>query len=264
MNKASNLSTFRSTYKVHTSQLPKNFIYGINPIAEAIKAGYLKRLFVLNSLIISNRRVKELVNLAGERGIKVEEMGIQRWIKALYGAQHQGVAGIIRNFTGTSLVDVLRDFQEKGAVVLLDGVNDPHNLGAVIRNAASVGATVILPKTNVPSINATVHKVSAGCTFITKIVLDQNLSQAINRLKKEDFWVTALDPHHGTSIFDFEFPKRFVAIFGSEERGVRQKLIEKSDYLLRIPMAEGVDSLNLSTAVAVTLYFYKRWQEMGR
>jgi len=242
------------TARVHASQLPKNFVYGINPVREALRANYLKKAFIGRT---DNPRVKELISAIRSLSLPILPLSEQRWFPALKDAIHQEIAGITKPFVGTTLLEALSNEADVSCVVMLDGVNDPHNLGAAIRNVRAAGAVLILPKHGVPEINATVHKVSAGCSFSTPIVLGENLSQAIDTLKKSGFWVAAMDAHRGESIFKFEFPKKFAVIFGREERGVRRILSEKSDFLLRIPMANGVDSLNLSSAVAVTVFLFR-------
>lgn len=247
--------------KVHISQLPKNFIFGINEVREALRAGALRKAFISADSCKTNPRLNQLREEIRDARIEVRELSTQAWFKALENAVHQGAAGITKPFTGETILEALDNLPESAAAVLVDGINDPHNLGALIRNAAAVRALVILPKHGVPKINATVHKTSAGCTYLTPIVLGENLSQAMDILKQHGFWVAAMDAHEGESIFSFEFPKRLAVVVGSEERGVSKKLREKSDFHLRIPMAEGVDSLNLSAAVAVTLFFFRASQE---
>ncbi len=243
--------------KVHVSQLPKNFIYGINPVQEALKHGFIKRLYVLRLGSLVSRRIKDVLTQAREHFIPVEEMGEKPWFPALSSANHQGICGITKPFQGITIVELVEKLADPACVVLLDGVNDPHNLGAVIRNCAGAGAGVILPKNNVPKVNATVHKVSAGTTFLAPIVVGENLSQAIDTLKRNDYWIACLDPAEGESVFHFDFPRKLGVIIGREERGVRRRLSEKSDFHLRIPMTEGVDSLNLSSALAVTLFLFR-------
>ena len=240
--------------RVPVSQLPKNFVYGINPVREALRANYLKKAFVGRT---ENPRVKELISAIRALQLPILPLSEQKWFPALKDATHQEIAGITKPFVGMTLPEALSTQKDVSCAVMLDGVNDPHNLGAVIRNVRAGGALLILPKHGVPKINATVHKVSAGCSFSTPIVLGENLSQAIDTLKKAGFWIAAMDAHRGESILKFEFPKKFAVIFGREERGVGRILSEKSDFHLKIPMRNGVDSLNLSVAVGITVYLFR-------
>jgi len=245
--------------KTPVSQLPRDLVYGVNPVYEALHHGYLRRAFLLDC---NDERHLPLQEQLAAAGVEVEELAQTPWFPALRETSHQGVAGIIRRFQGGLLAEAVESLGAgPAAVVLVDGVNDPHNLGAVIRNAAAAGAGVILPKHGVPSINCTVHKVAAGYTFRTPIVLGENLAQSIAYLQKHEFWVAALDAHEGESVFDFNFPSRLGLIVGSEERKVRRLLRERSDFMLRIPMASGVDSLNLSVAVGVVLFFHRAYVE---
>lgn len=238
--------------------MPRDLIYGLNPVREALHHQHLRRAFLLR---LEDQRHQSLREELAAAAIEVEELAQAPWFPALQGAAHQGVAGLIGRFQGLPLLEAVDALGSSCAAVLVDGVNDPHNLGALIRNAAATGAAVILPKRGVPGINCTVHKVSAGYTFRTPIVLGENLAQAVAFLQQHRFWVAALDAHEGESVFDFEFPKRLGLIVGSEERRVRRLLRERSDFLLHIPMASGVDSLNLSVAVGVVLFFHRAYTE---
>ncbi|OGK09829.1 MAG: hypothetical protein A2Y63_04800 [Candidatus Riflebacteria bacterium RBG_13_59_9] len=246
--------------RIPVSQLPNDFIFGINTVGEALTAGGLRRLFVSAG---DSKRLQKLVEEAQAAKIPVERLEDAPWFSALKEFAHQGVAGITRPFLGSLLGEVVPQLPETAAVLLVDGVNDPQNLGAVIRCAAAAGAAVVLPKHGVAPINATVHKVSAGATYRTPIILGENLAQSIAFLKKHGFWVAALDAHSGESMFSFEFPRRTAFIVGSEERGVRRLLKDKSDYRLTIPMQAGVESLNLGVSAALALFFFRAYWERG-
>ena len=212
----------------------------------------------------ASQRLAQLKKSASDAGLRAEILEDAPWFPALEGFSHQGVAGITEPYTGALLGEVLPKLGSVASMLLLDGVNDPQNLGAVIRSAAAAGAIVILPKHGTAPVNCTVHKVSAGMTYRTSIVIGENLSQAVDRLKKNEFWVASLDAHEGESIFSFDFPKRAAFIVGREERGVRRMLKEKSDYRLTIPMQEGVESLNLGVSTALALFFFRaHWARAG-
>ncbi len=241
--------------------MPAHFVYGINPVSEAMRAGALRRLYLHKVHKAASRRLEQLKQAASAAGIFVEPLNEAPWFPALEGFSHQGAAGITEPYTGMLLGEVLPRLGEVGSVLLLDGVNDPQNLGAVIRSAAAAGAAVVLPKHGTAPVNCTVHKASAGATYRASVVLGENLSQTVDRLKEHDFWVVSLDPREGESIFSFDFPRRTAFIVGSEERGVRKKLREKSDFGLTIPMQEGVESLNLGVSTALALYFFRaHWE----
>jgi len=247
--------------KVPLPQLPKNFIYGINPVAEALAAGQLRRLYLS---VAGSPRLAALAERAGAAGIAVQILEEAPWYPALKGCAHQGAAGVTRLFTGALLAAAVARLPEPAAVLLLDGVNDPQNLGAAIRSAAAAGAAVVLPQHHAAPITATVHKASAGLTYRTPVVLGENLAQAMDYLKQRGYWVACLDAHAGESVFRFEFPRRIAFIAGSEERGVRRLLREKSDFRLTIPMQPGVDSLNLGVAAALALFSFRAfWERAG-
>lgn len=238
------------------SQLPGDFIYGINPLTEALGVRAVKRVFLSSA---KSERLAHLKSLAEAQGISVELLEGAPWYHALEGMAHQGVAGITRVFRGELLADVIAKLPAEAAMLLLDGVNDPQNLGAAIRSAAAAGAPVILPKFGVAPVNCTVHKASAGMTYRTPIIFGENLAQAVDSLKDKGFWVASLDAHGGDSMFTFEFPKRMAFVIGSEDRGVRRLLREKSDYVLNIPMQAQVESLNLGVSAALSLFFFRAY-----
>jgi 23S rRNA (guanosine2251-2'-O)-methyltransferase len=242
--------------KTPTSQLPDDFIYGINPLTEALAAGAVKRVFMAAS---RSERLGDLRKLIEKKGIQIEDLQGAPWYPALESTPHQGVAALIRPFRGELLSDVLAGLPPEAAMLFLDGVNDPQNLGAAIRSAAAAGAPVVLPKFGVAPVNCTVHKASAGMTFRTPIVFGENLAQAVDSLKDKGFWVASLDAHGGDSMFTFEFPKRMAFVIGSEDRGVRRLLREKSDYVLNIPMRADVESLNLGVSAALALFFFRAY-----
>jgi 23S rRNA (guanosine2251-2'-O)-methyltransferase len=239
-----------------TGQLPEHFAYGINPVKEALIAGALTRLFTAAT---ESDRLSELRELAKQAGVTAEPLEEAKWFGALARLPHQGAAGIIKPFRGLTLGEVVESLPPTAAAVLLDGVNDPQNLGSVIRTAAAAGAAIVLPKHGVPEVNATVHKVAAGTTFRARIVLGENLSQAVRYLKDQGFWVAALSAHEGEDAFTFEYPQRTAFVIGSEERGVKRKLVEHSDYRLNIPMEAGVESLNMGVSAAIALFLHRAY-----
>jgi 23S rRNA (guanosine2251-2'-O)-methyltransferase len=207
--------------KTQTAQLPDNFIYGINPLAEALTAGAVKRVFLAST---RSERLEKLRAAAKQKGITIESLESAPWFAALESVPHQGVAALTRPFRGELLSEVVAGLPPDAAVLFLDGVNDPQNLGAAIRSAAAAGAPVVLPKFGVAQVNCTVHKASAGMTYRTPIIIGENLAQAVDYLKSQSFWVASLDAHGGDSLFSFDFPQPVAFIIGSEERGVRRLL----------------------------------------
>ena len=134
-------------------------------------------------------------------------------------------------------------------------MQDPQNLGAVLRTAAATGVdAVVLPKAGGCPVTPAVHKASAGMSLIVPIVEDENLARALDYLKEHGYWVIGCDSADGEDATTFEFPHKRVIVMGNEAEGMRRLMRESCDYIVRIPMAPGIDSLNISVATAVVIY----------
>ena len=180
--------------------------------------------------------------------------------------KHQGVIGYLAAYEYATVDEILDKAREKGEspfVILLDDIEDPHNLGAIIRTANLAGAHgVIIPKHRASGLTATVAKTSAGALNYTPVAKVTNISKTIEELKKEGMWFVCADMG-GTTMYDLDLKGSIGLVIGSEGKGVSRLVIEKCDFVASIPMFGDIDSLNASVATGVLAYEIVR-QRMGK
>lgn len=197
------------------------------------------------------RRAEEIAALAARRGIPLREVGAGECDR-LSGVRSQGIAAAIRyRYADFAAAVRLTD----GPIVFLDGIEDPHNLGAVIRTAAAVGAgAVVIPKHRAAGVTAAVMRASAGTAVSVPVCRVTNLVRAIGDARHAGCWVTGLDAAGAGLLGPGEAGRRAALVVGGEGRGLRPLVARSCDEIARLPMAGGVESLNASTAAAVALY----------
>ena len=180
--------------------------------------------------------------------------------------KHQGVIGYLASYEYATVDEILDKAREKGEspfVILLDDIEDPHNLGAIIRTANLAGAHgVIIPKHRASGLTATVAKTSAGALNYTPVAKVTNISKTIEELKKEGMWFVCADMG-GTTMYDLDLKGSIGLVIGNEGKGVSRLVKEKCDFVASIPMFGDIDSLNASVATGVLAYEIVR-QRMGK
>ncbi len=231
-------------------------IYGLNSVMEALRG--TRRAFELFVAAGGNdRRLEKLLALAAERGVPVRQRD-KRDIARLCGTDHhQGVALRAEQFAYAQLADILEKHtvQQDGLLLVLDGVQDPHNLGALIRSAACAGAqAVIIPKDRAVGVTAVVEKASAGAIETIPVVEVTNVAQTLEELKQAGFWIYGADGESPLSIFDQKLSGAVALVIGSEGEGIRPLVRKKCDFLVSIPLQGGVNSLNASVAGGIMLF----------
>jgi 23S rRNA (guanosine2251-2'-O)-methyltransferase len=241
---------------VPLGQLPSNLIYGLHAVGIALDQQLLKVLFFDQSRM--NERIQHMHAQASEQRLELRPLQRQGWSRVLPGDIHQGIAGILHDTPPIFLEDVVSEAGDDSAILILDQVQDPQNLGAILRTAAATGVdAIVLPKAGGCPITAAVHRASAGLSLLVKVVEDENLARALEFLKDRGYWVVGCDSEGGEDATLFEFPRKRAIVMGNEAEGMRRLVRESCDYLVRIPMAPGVESLNVSVAAAVILYLAK-------
>ncbi len=232
-------------------------IYGVNPVLEALRG---KRrafeLFVAGGS--SDRRYAKLLELAKERGVPVRQRE-KGDISRLCGTEHhQGAALRVEAFAYAGLEDILgrwRASGETGLLVVCDGVQDPRNLGALIRSAACAGAHgVVIPKDRAVGVTATVEKASAGAVETIPVAQVANIAQTLEELKKEGFWIYGAAGDAAASVYGQDFRGNTVVVIGGEGEGIRPLVRKRCDHLVSIPIRGGVSSLNAAVAAGVFLF----------
>ncbi|MEL7832514.1 23S rRNA (guanosine(2251)-2'-O)-methyltransferase RlmB [Fodinibius sp. Rm-B-1B1-1] len=237
------------------------YIYGRNPIKEALtnEAERVEKIFVRDSL--HDSQLPELFNLASQHRIPISHVPGSKLYDLVGSVNDQGVVALMSQISyqdfGNWLDSV--DTSTYPAVLLLDEIEDPGNLGAILRTAAAAGIeAVLVPKHRQAPVNATVHKTSAGTAGRIPIVRVGNLNQAIMELKDEGFWIGGLDMDGEQKLWDLEIDRPLAFVVGSEGSGISQKTLEHCDYKFRIPMENRVESLNASVSAALLCYEWKR------
>lgn len=237
--------------------MKEEIIYGMNPVIEALRG---KRrafeLFVARGG--ADRRLDKLLKLAAEKGVPVRNREKGDLDRLCGTPHHQGVALRVEAFAYADLSDILdrwRESGENGLLLVLDGVEDPHNLGALIRSAACAGVHgVVIPKDRAVGVTAVVEKASAGAIETVPVAQVVNLAQALDELKKEGFWIYGTSDRAPASLYGQDFTGNVALVIGSEGEGIRPLVAKKCDFLISIPLRGGVSSLNASVAGGVVLF----------
>jgi 23S rRNA (guanosine2251-2'-O)-methyltransferase len=231
--------------------LKQETIYGIRPVVEALDSGR-RRVFEVIDAVGS----EEVAKAAGARGVDVKRASRQRVEKLARGGVHQGVAAGVEPYPYSGLEEILST--PEPLVLVLDGVTDPRNLGAVLRAADAAGASgVVIPKDRAVGVTAAAVKASAGASEHVRVARETNLRRAIDKMKGAGLWVYAAEVG-GTPYTELDLAGAVALVLGSEGRGVRRLVREGCDGTVSIPMLGAVESLNVSVASAVLLYEARR------
>ncbi|ABP81283.1 TrmH family RNA methyltransferase group 3 [Streptococcus pneumoniae] len=246
------------------SQLEK--IYGLHAV-EALLRHHPKR--VKQVWLAEGRgdpRVQVLIELAAQARVSVgqcERREMDAWVEGV----HQGVVADVSpsQVWGEAMLDELLDRAEGPPLLLvLDGVTDPHNLGACLRTADAAGAlAVIVPKDKSATLNATVRKVACGAAEVIPLVAVTNLARTLEKLQQKGLWVVGTAGEAEQSLYAQDLTGPIVLVMGAEGRGMRRLTREHCDYLVRLPMAGSVSSLNVSVATGVCLFEALRQRGRG-
>lgn len=227
-------------------------IYGINPVLEALRAGRVTALRVSSR---GGDRVAALAADAARAGIAVERIAPEALDRIAGGGVHQGVAADVRDQAAYSVEDLVAGAAGAPLIVVLDGVEDPHNVGAILRTADAAGADgVVRQSRRAAPLGGAAAKASAGAVAHVKIAEVVNIARAIEALKAAGVWTVGLagEAEQSYDRIDFRLPTAIVV--GAEGTGLRRLVRERCDWLVRIPMRGHVQSLNVSAATAVTLF----------
>jgi len=230
-------------------------LHGINAVTEALKANPEKIERICVERGQKNPRIQAIVELARQNGVRIE-FEEKSWLnRKTEGARHQGVLCYAAAMDTFDSEEILQQAKTPGLLVVLDGIEDPHNLGAILRSAEAAGADgVFLPRHRSTSISATVVKASAGAASHVKVARIPNVAQCIEELKKKGFWIVGLDASADQPIWDADFTVPVALILGSEGSGLHRLVREKCDFLVSVPIYGKVGSYNVSVAAGIALY----------
>jgi len=234
-----------------------SILSGRQPILEALKSGVaLEKILVLYGT--RGESLRQIRALAKQRGVPFSEVSKQRFLELAPDAKNQGVLAIVSSTRYVEVDDILDSAEAKGAspfVLILDEIEDPHNLGALIRTAECAGVHgVIVPKHHSASISQTVAKASAGASLHVPLARVTNVAQLIEELKQKGFWIVGADMSGAKRYDEVEYTGPIAVVVGNEGKGIRRLVKEKCDFLVRIPMYGKIGSLNASVAGALILY----------
>ena len=224
-------------------------VSGRNNVKEILK-NFSDKNMIKKVICTKNFNEKDILSLVEKRNLKIE-FKEKYELDKLAKNNHQGIIMITSEFNYTSLDDLISTSKK---LVILDHLEDPHNLGAIIRTVEASGIDgIIIPKNRTVDVNDTVMKTSVGALFNVKIAQVTNLNQTIKLLKKEGFWIigTAMD---GEDYRTIDYPEKTVLIIGSEGFGISRLIKESCDYIATIPMCGKINSLNASVAAGIMIY----------
>ena len=244
-------------------------LYGLHPVEEALKAGRRRFDRVLMARERRDARLEQLVALCRQAGVRVLEQPREQLTLAAKTPAHQGVVALVRPQEFLALEDLFTPPAANPSaarlLLALDGVEDPQNLGALLRVADGAGVDgVILTERRSAPLSAAAVKASAGAAEHLRIARVVNLVRALEELKRRNLWIVGLDERGQTDYDQFDLTGDLVIVLGSEGAGLHQLVRRTCDHLLCIPMAGGVSSLNVSAAGAVVLYEVARQRRAAR
>ena len=233
-----------------------SIIYGRNPVREALSAGSeIDRVFILDKN--EDGPLGRIVALARKRKIRVDFVSKDRLDEITKNAAHQGVCAYMAAYSYATVDDILKKAKEKNEapfIIMLDGIVDPHNLGAVIRSANCFGAHgVIIPKDNAAGLTESAVKASAGAVSYTPVARVTNLSRTLEELKEKGLWSYCADMD-GDEIGKTDLSGAVCLVIGNEGKGVSALIKRKCDFSVKIPLCGNIDSLNASVAAGIFMY----------
>lgn len=243
----------------------RRLIYGLHAVTAAVR----RNASGVGELIVDagrqDPRIRKLVELARSAGVRVQNADARRLDGLAKGGRHQGVVALVEPANlAASIEEVLETLAEPPLLLVLDGVQDPHNLGACLRVADGMGVhAVIAPKDRAVGLNATVLKVASGAAESVPFVTVTNLARCLRDLKDKGIWVLGTSGSAAVGLFEARFPAALALVMGAEGEGLRRLTQETCDELVSIPMLGSVESLNVSVAAGICLYEARRQRQVA-
>ncbi len=240
--------------------MPSSLVYGLNPVLETLRAeGHGKTRRVEYLAVARERndaRLQRVIEAARSAGVSVRFLPREQLDRLAGSSQHQGAVAITAAKPYADVDDLLA--QRRGAhafLLVLDGVEDPHNLGSILRTADAAGADgVVIPERRAASVNATVAKASAGASEHVPVARVTNIARTLEELKRANVWTVGLDERGPQSYDALDYNMDCALVLGAEGHGLHELVRKKCDFLVSIPMLGRVPSLNVSVAAAVVMY----------
>jgi len=245
----------RTTVTTRPEQRESDLLAGVHPVLEALRAGRtLDRILIARGA--GGPRLQEVIDLARQRSVPLRFEPREALDRIARGAAHQGVVAFGAAHRYTELGQVLDSAQ---LLIILDGVEDPHNLGAIVRSAHAAGASALLvPERRAAGLNETVAKAAAGALEHLPVVRIGNINQTLEDLKGRGFWIYGLDERASQLYSETDYAHPTVFVLGGEGHGLHEMVKKHCDLLVRIPMAGAIASLNVSVAAGIVLFEWRR------
>jgi len=235
----------------------EGYVEGRNPVMEAIKGGReIDKILIAKGS--EQGSIKKIIGMAKDKKIVIQYVDKAKLDAMSETKAHQGVIALVTPYSYKTVDDILKtaeDKKEDPFIIILDEIEDPHNLGAIIRTAECVGAHgVIIPKRRAVGITPIVIKASAGAVEHMNIAKVSNISSTVEELKEKGIWIYGADMAGEQNYFDKDLKGPIAIVIGSEGRGISRLVKEKCDFLVKIPMAGKLGSLNASVAASIIMY----------
>jgi 23S rRNA (guanosine2251-2'-O)-methyltransferase len=240
----------------------RNLVYGLHAVNAVLERAPERVLELWVALPREDARLNELRERAQNAGVHVQSVGPEVLAKLVGDVAHQGAAAAVRPLKAWDehdLFQALSQVAEDPLLLILDGVTDPHNLGACLRTADAAGAhAVLIPRDRAAAVDGVVRKVAAGAAEFVPVASVTNLARALDMLKERGIWVVGTDGEAPQTLYAADLKRPLALVLGAEGSGMRRLTRERCDFLVRIPMAGRVQSLNVSVAAGVALFEARR------
>ena len=250
----------KETKKTNSIENPKNFddqVEGRNSVLELLESGKdINKIYITKGE--KHGSISKIIAKAKENRIIIVEKDKKQMQEIAQTENYQGVIAIVPPYEYCQIDDILKDAKQKNEdpfIIILDGIEDPHNLGSIIRTAETAGVNgIIIPKRRAAQVNSTVNKVSAGAVEHMKIARVNNITDAINELKEKGLWICGTDINTDKIYYNQNLKGSLAIVIGNEGKGISQKVKNNCDFLVKIPMKGKVTSLNAAVSTGIIIY----------
>ncbi len=240
---------------LETSSPSTDIVYGKNSVHEALTSGREINKIIISKGIHGDTKLDKIIELAKQNGVVFQFAAKEKFLQYRE-FNHQGVIAYVAPIKYGDLDDFLSKKHENASLVILDGVEDPHNFGAIIRTCVCAGVSgIIIPSHRNAQVNAIVEKTSAGAVNHIPIIKVNSLVNAVQKLKNSDWWIIAADASAKDNYYNIDYRNmNFALIMGAEHAGVSKSLLKQADFVAKIPMLNEFNSLNVSNAAAIIIF----------
>jgi 23S rRNA (guanosine2251-2'-O)-methyltransferase len=247
---------------VSVADSKRNFVYGLHAINAVLERAPERVLELWLAQPRDDGRSRDLRERAQTAGLRVQSVAAEALAKLVGDVAHQGAVAAVRPLKAWDEHDLLESLSQNAVdplLLILDGVTDPHNLGACLRTADAAGVNaVLIPKDRAATVDGVVRKVAAGAAEFVPVVSVTNLARTIDLVKERGIWVVGTDGEAPQTLYGADLKRPLALVLGAEGAGMRRLTRERCDFLVRIPMAGQVESLNVSVAAGVALFEARR------